>query len=345
MMRAIVTGACGFVGRYLVRELDANGYEVLATDRSGEPPPYIIAEIEDAGGRVVPVDGVTEDLAIPSRVPYRGCDLLDAEAVSALVSRWRPRSIIHLAAQSSAGLSFSDPRGTLETNIIGTLNLLEATRRIESGGRPIRLLSVCSSDEYGRRGSDEMPLDERSPVEPASPYAVSKAAQGMLSLQYGDSYGIDVVVTRSFSHTGPGQTDRFVFPAFARQCAAIKAGFAEPVIRVGNLDVVRDFLDVRDVVRAYRILIEKGKRGSIYNVCSGTGVSLRDALEEMLRTAGPEIEVRTDTDLLRPVDVPVMIGDGSKLRRDTGWAAAVPFDRTLTDLITYWEDRLAATRV
>jgi GDP-4-dehydro-6-deoxy-D-mannose reductase len=342
-MRAIVTGACGFVGRYLVRELADNGYEVLATDRYGEPPPHIVGEVETgAGGAAerIAIEGTTADLALPASVRYRGCNLLDSAAVAALAGEWRPQAVAHLAAQSSAGVSYRDPRGTLETNIFGTLNLLEAVRGC--GGGPIRFLSVCSSEEYGRRARDDMPLTEESPVEPASPYAVSKAAQGMLSLQYGASYGIEAVVTRSFGHTGPGQTDRFVLPSFAKQCAAIGAGLAEPVVKVGNLDVVRDFLDVRDVVDAYRMLLEGGAGGTVYNVCSGAGLNLRSALEELIRIAGAKVDIVTDPERLRPVDVPLMIGDNARLRRDTEWRANVPIERMLRDLLSYWEERIAA---
>jgi GDP-4-dehydro-6-deoxy-D-mannose reductase len=344
-MRAIVTGACGFVGRHLVRELTANGYEVLATDLMDEPPPHIIGRLRTGDGEdddLPAIDGITERLALPAAVPYRGCNLLDAEAVSALVGEWRPRSILHLAAQSSAGHSFRDPRGTLETNLFGTLNLLEAVRATSGDGAPVRFLSVCSSEEYGRRSGSDMPLTEGGAVEPASPYAVSKVAQEMLSLQYGISYGIDAVVTRSFAHTGPGQTDRFVLPAFAKQCAAIKAGLGTPVVRVGNLDVVRDYLDVRDVVRAYRALVERGAAGAVYNVCSGKGIGLREALDSMIAFAGGGIDVETDPGRLRPVDVPVMIGDNTKIRVATGWEPVVGSDRMLAELLAYWEERIAA---
>lgn len=345
-MRAMVTGACGFVGRHLVRELAENGYEVLATDRYDGPPPHIVGEIETGLGEaseLISIDGTTADLALPAAVAYRGCNLLDNGAIAALVEQWRPKAVVHLAAQSSAGVSYRDPRGTLETNIFGTLNLLEAVRGCGEG--PIRFLSVCSSEEYGRRAREEMPLTEKSPVEPASPYAVSKAAQGMLSLQYGITYGIEAIVTRSFGHTGPGQTDRFVLPSFAKQCAAVDAGLAEPVVKVGNLDVVRDFLDVRDVVGAYRVLLENGSGGTVYNVCSGAGLNLKNALKELIRITGAGIDVVTDPERLRPVDVPVMIGDNARLRRDTGWEASVPVERMLRDLLSYWEERIAAAMV
>jgi GDP-4-dehydro-6-deoxy-D-mannose reductase len=319
-MRVLVTGAGGFVGRHLVHELDGAGYEILATD---------IIDVSVGPGR----DGYSE------RVAFGRLDLKDAGELRSAIADYAPRALFHLAAQSSAARSFEEPRETLETNIFGTFNLLEAVRA-SMGDTPPRFLSVGSCEEYGRRGPEEMPLTERSPVEPVSPYAVSKAAQSMLVLQYHSAYGIECMVTRSFSHTGPGQTGRFVLPAFAKQCAAIKAGLSEPLIRVGNLDVTRDFLDVRDVVRAYRLLVEKGRAGTIYNVCRGEGLSLGDALRMLGGMTGREVDTEIDTNLLRPVDVPLLIGDSGRLREQTGWTPSISNERMLEDLFRYWEERI-----
>jgi GDP-4-dehydro-6-deoxy-D-mannose reductase len=319
-MRVLVTGAGGFVGRHLVRELHDSGYDIIATD--------IIDASEDSG-----ID------EYPERVTFRRLDLKEMTAIRAVFADFAPRAVFHLAAQSSAARSFENPRETLETNIFGTFNLLETVRE-SMGETPPRFLSVGSCEEYGRRGPDEMPLTERSLIEPVSPYAVSKAAQSMLVLQYHSAYGIECVVTRSFSHTGPGQTVRFVLPAFAKQCAEIKAGLSEPLIRVGNLEVTRDFLDVRDVVRAYRLLIEKGSAGTIYNVCRGEGLSLGNALRELEGMTGYEVERETDPNLLRPVDVPMLIGDSGRLRSETGWTPSISNERMLEDLFRYWEERI-----
>jgi GDP-4-dehydro-6-deoxy-D-mannose reductase len=321
-MRVLITGAGGFVGRHLVRELDEAGYDILATD---------IAGLEE-----------DSDEAFPERVAFRRLDLGDMEGTRTLLEECAPQAVFHLAAQSSAGRSFEEPRETLETNIFGTFNLLEAVRE-SMGETPPRFLSVGSCEEYGRRGPEEMPLTERSPVEPVSPYAVSKAAQSMLVLQYHSSYGIECMVTRSFSHTGPGQTVRFVLPAFAKQCAAIKAGSSEPLIKVGNLDVTRDFLDVRDVVRAYRLIVEKGRPGMVYNVCRGEGLSLGDALRALGKMTDRPISTVNDPALLRPVDVPLLIGDNGRLREHTGWAPSISNERMLEDLFEYWEERTAVT--
>lgn len=340
-MRAIVTGAYGFVGRHLVRELVSAGYEILATDMFVTAASESAADGVDASGRGRSGDSNAGAVPrFPEGVVYRSCDILNDEGIGELLNDWKPNLVFHLAAQSSASRSFRDPRGTLRTNLFGTLNVLEAARSMKGVGKGARVLSVCSSEEYGRRSPDEMPLVEESPLDPVSPYAVSKAAQSLLSLQYGRSYGLDVVVTRSFSHTGPGQTTVFVLPSFAKQCAEIMHGISDPVIKVGNLDVVRDFLDVRDVVRAYRLLAEGGRGGEVYNVCSGKGLELRYALDVMIKRVPREIEIETDPKLLRPVDLPVMIGNNEKLRRDTGWEAEIPTEKMLLDLVVYWERRI-----
>ena len=317
-MRAMVTGANGFVGRYLLGELSGAGYDLLAVD---------LASSEQVDPGEFPADTV-----------YKRCDLRDAVLVNELLEEWGPGYIFHLAARSSAAKSFDDPAGTFQANLIGTLNLLEADRRT---GLEAKIMLTGSSEEYGVRGPGEMPLSEESPIEPVSPYAASKAAQNLLAMQYFRTFGSNVMMTRSFSHTGPGQTDIFVLPSFARQCAMISAGEKDPVISTGNLDVERDFLDVRDVVRAYRLLIEKGRKGQIYNVCSGSGLILRNALERMILAAGVEVEIRTDPDLLRPVDIPVMIGDNLKLRDDTGWRPEISVDRMLTDLVSWWLEKVS----
>jgi len=333
-MKALVTGACGFVGRYLLAELCSTGWETVAADVLDEPP---------AGGPTAgEADGeVLPPPALPAGARYRRCDCTDPVAAAALVDEAAPDAVFHLAAQSSAGRSFDDPFGTFRTNVFGTLGLLEALRASPRGADTV-FLSVCSSEEYGRRPRGEMPLVEESAVEPVSPYAASKAAQSMLTLQYGASHGIPVIVTRSFGHTGPGQTDTFVLPAFARRCARIELGLDEPVVRTGNLDVERDFLDVRDVVRAYRLLVEGGRRQEIYNVCSGRGLRLRDALDTLISRIPGGARIETDPALMRPVDVPVMIGSNEKLRLATGWEPEIPVERMLDDLARWWKRREAS---
>ena len=188
-----------------------------------------------------------------------------------------------------------------------------------------------------------MPLRETSPIEPVSPYAASKAAQNVLAMQYHRAFGIEVIATRSFSHTGPGQTTVFVLPSFAKQCAEIKAGLREPVMNTGNLEVARDFLDVRDVVEAYILLAGKGTPGSTYNVCSGSGLELKKAVELLTGLTGVKVKVEPDPRLFRPADVPVLTGDNGRLVRDCGWSAAIGRERMLADLFAWWEASIAAS--
>jgi len=255
MMKALVTGASGFVGGYLVSRLAEDGTDVLGIDAVVPRPDGAAGSGGVRGSRLV--DGRMLPPPLPGeRAEIRQCDILDAGAVEQAVSDWGPDVIFHLAAQSSAARSFNDPGGTAQINIMGTINLLEAVRR---GGKA-RVIVTGSAEEYGRRAPEEMPLKEDSAIEPVSPYAASKAAQNILAMQYHRAFGIEVIATRSFSHTGPGQTATFVLPSFSKQCAEIKAGLREPVIHVGNLDVVRDFLDVRDVVEHTFCWPARGRR-------------------------------------------------------------------------------------
>jgi GDP-4-dehydro-6-deoxy-D-mannose reductase len=338
-MKALVTGASGFVGGYLVSRLVESGAKVLGLDAVVPAAVYSAGKGADSGSYVV---GGRE---LPPRSPadaaeIRQCDLLDPGAIEQSVSGWGPDVIFHLAAQSSAARSFKDPAGTMQTNIMGTLNLLEAVHR---GGKA-RIVVTGSAEEYGRRGPDEMPLGEHAPLEPVSPYAASKAAQNLLVMQYHRAFGMEIVATRSFSHTGPGQTTTFVLPSFAKQCAEIKAGLREPVLRTGNLEITRDFLDVRDVVDAYVLLAEKGKPGMTYNVCSGSGMALSDAVGHLTALTGTDVRVESDPELFRPADVSVLTGDNRRLMEDCGWSPVIGRGKMLDDLFSWWEARVAASQ-
>ncbi len=325
-MKVLVTGASGFVGKYLIRELLDSGHMVMACD-AREPRDTDFREVS----------------SFPGKVSFERCDLRQMESVSELIRSSRPDSIVHLAAQSSAAISIEKPRETLETNILCALNLLEAVRNIERpaahGGRAftrVRILSIGSAEEYGAKSPNEMPLKENASIEPLSPYAISKATQTMMALRYASLYGMDVIATRSFPHTGPGQSRRFVLPAFASQCAEIAAGMKADGVKVGRLDVVRDYMDVRDTVRAYRLILERGKSGSVYNVCSGEGLSLKRALDFFIRSAGTEVTVEEDSSLLRPVDIPILVGDAGKLRAEVGFERLLSIERMLGDLFSHW---------
>jgi GDP-4-dehydro-6-deoxy-D-mannose reductase len=317
-VRLLVTGAGGFVGGHLVDFLHAE-----------EPG----VEIH---GVVLPHGGVSWRAASGARVVE--ADLNDPAAAAAVVEDVRPDRILHLAGQSSVHTSWLDPGGTMRTNVLGIVHLLDAVRR--QGLRPA-VLVVGSAEEYGPVGPEEMPIREETPLRPASPYAVSKVAQGALALLYGPAGGLRVVLTRTFHHTGPGRGEAFAESSFARQIAEIEAGLRPPILKVGNLDAVRDFADVRDVVRAYWLLLEKGEGGVAYNVCSGTGRPVRRVLDMLLAGSSARIDVSVDPERLRPSDVPAQVGDPSRLRRATGWEAKIPLERTLRDLLDDWRARTA----
>ncbi len=318
-MRVLVTGAAGFVGGHLVEFLRAEHpeVEVFGLERMHGTAPEVLAL------------GVASVQA----------DLDDAASVDAALEAVRPDRVIHLAGQSSVQHSWTDPGATLRTNVLGIVHLLDGLRRRESAAR---VLVVGSADEYGAVGPGDVPLREDAPLRPISPYAVSKAAQGLLALQYSRPGGLTVLVTRTFPHTGPRRGEAFAESSFARQLAEIAAGRRAPTLRVGNLEAVRDFSDVRDVVRAYWALLEKGHGGEAYNVCSGTGFSIGEILQKLIAIAGLQVEVQVDPDRLRPADIPVLVGDPGKLRAATGWQPRISLDVTLRDLLADWRERVGA---
>ncbi|HEY7982296.1 MAG TPA: GDP-mannose 4,6-dehydratase [Candidatus Eremiobacteraceae bacterium] len=312
IVRAFVTGADGFVGQWLVRELQDAGYEVHGGSRAARMPLR------------------TLDAERAKAMHWHRIDLTEPESLRAAVSASRPDAIFHLAAQSNVPASIADPAETFEVNLLGTVRLLDACRR----EAPDAMLVVAgSADVYGIADPSLMPLREDAPLRPANPYAGSKAAAEVSTLQYARSGWVRALVTRSFNHTGPGQSDAFAAPAFAKQLAAIKAGAQPPVLRVGNLEALRDFLDVRDVVTAYRLLAERGGPCNVYNVCSGTAVSMRQIVDELVRIAGVDVRIEEDPARMRPSDTPLLIGDASALQKATGWMPTIPLDQTLTDLL------------
>jgi GDP-4-dehydro-6-deoxy-D-mannose reductase len=312
MERALVTGSNGFVGRALVGRLMAAGYDVWGVDRTE-------ADADFRGTRHL-----------------RG-DLADAEFVASAVAEASPMCIVHLAAQSSVAKSFDDPTSTLRDGTTPAMNVLEAVRR---AGTNARVLLVGSADEYGSVQPGQIPVREDVPVNPENPYALAKVIQNQCGRLYAKLYRVDAVMTRSFNHTGPGQRDIFVLPSFAKQVAEIRRGKRAPELEVGNLDVRRDFLDVRDVCDAYVVLLKKGRMGETYNVCSGNSYRVGDLLNTLCTLAGVHVSIRVDVSRLRPVDTPELRGDPSKMREHTGWTAKLPVQDTLKSLLEYWDKML-----
>ena len=233
--------------------------------------------------------------------------------------------------------SWTAPNDTLTTNVSGQTNLFEAVRALRLD--PV-IQIACSSEQYGLVLPGETPIKETNPLRPLSPYAVSKVAQDYLGYQYFQSYGLKVVRTRGFNHTGPRRGHVFVTSNFCSQVAAIELGLQEPVIRVGNIDAIRDFTDVRDMVRAYWLAVTKAKPGEVYNIATGNGIVIREMLERLISLASVEVKIETDPERLRPSDVEILIGDASKFKADTGWEPRIPFDQTLRDLLDYWRNTL-----
>jgi GDP-4-dehydro-6-deoxy-D-mannose reductase len=301
-MRAVVTGGLGFVGRHLVAHLWASGDEVTAIDHHGDRP----------------------------------VDITDGPSVARAVAEMRPEAVYHLAGWADVGASWSDPLGALRVNAEGTLNVLRACE----GAAVDRVLAVVSADVYGIVDEAELPLTETSPLRPTSPYAASKVAADALALQAYLGHGLGAIRVRPFNHLGPGQSEQFVAPALAARIARAERDGAD-TIRVGNLSARRDITDVRDVVRAYRLLVQAGEPGEVYNVCSGRDVSIQDLADQLVALARRPITLAPDPALLRPVDLPVLRGDASKLRAATGWTPEIPMEQTLVDLLDDMRSRIS----
>ena len=321
------------MGRHLSRSLLLAGHPVVGLGKHapGAPLPETVGPFRRAGD-APELPGAVTYVCDAGPLWYVPLDLATPAPIRDLVDLLRPASIYHLAAQSSAAASFADPAGTFAANLMGTLHLLEAVRAVPDARRPV-MLAVGSCEEYGDRPADEQPLREDAPIGPISPYGVSKAAQTLLCRQYVRAHDLPVVITRSFSHTGPGHDPRFAFPGFARQIAAAERGAGPREILVGDLSAVRDFLDVRDVVSAYRLLVKEGRPGEIYHVSSGRGLSIREGLDLLIGAAACPITVRRDEARCRPADIAVVVGDNGKLKQETGWEPEWDFGATLRSLL------------
>jgi len=316
-LRALITGATGFAGSHLAEYLLAHtDLEVWGTDISSND--RNIAHITDD------LEFVVGDMSEPG-------------TVSGILSDARPDYIFHLAAQAFVPLSWSDPWDTIANNIRAELNIFQTL--VKSGARP-RVMIAGSADEYGMIRPDELPITEITPLRPYNPYAVSKIAQDMLGYQYFASHDLPVVRVRPFNHIGPRQSPAFVSSDFAKQIAEIEQGYREPQLYVGNLEARRDFTDVRDMVRAYHLALERGEPGQVYNLGAEHSSSIQQVLDLLLRMSDAEIEVVQDATRLRPTDVPVIVSDCSRFRQQTGWRAMVTLEDSLRDILDYWRDRV-----
>ncbi|MBR3447847.1 MAG: GDP-mannose 4,6-dehydratase [Oscillospiraceae bacterium] len=306
-MKSLIIGAAGFVGAYAIRQLSEKG-EVHAAK--------------------LPQEQIAADCKALCTV--HDLDILDAEATAALLNAIQPDCILHLAAQSSVALSWKKPQLTADINIKGTVNLLEAARMLPE--QP-RILLIGSGEEYGALRPEQIPVREDTPLHPANVYAATKAAAEQFAQLYVRAYGMEIVTVRAFNHFGPGQRPDFVAADFCRQAAEIECGLHEPVIRTGNLSAKRDFTDVRDIVRAYALLLEKGRAGAVYNVGSGKAIAVSDILAMIREQCRVPFAVETDPAKLRPVDVPVIAADITALQADTGWSPQISAAQTVSDML------------
>ena len=319
MKRALITGITGFAGSHLAEFLLKKGVEVYGTRRWRSKLDNIV-NIED-------------------RIKLLEADIRDGYSVAKAVEESSPDYIFHLASQSSVSTSWRAPADTMETNTIGTIHLLEAVR--QSKCDPV-IQIAGTSEEYGMVYPDELPVREMNPLRPLSTYAVSKLATDKLGYQYHMSYGLKVVITRAFNHTGPRRGDVFVTSNFAKQIAEIEHGIKKPIIYVGNLNASRDFSDVRDVVNAYWLAVTKCEYGNTYNVCSEKKRTIQSVLDLLLGMTDVKIEIKQEPSRIRPSDVEYIYGDCSKFKAITDWKQESAFEKTMDDLLNYWRERVRA---
>lgn len=310
-MKALIIGGAGFVGGYLINELASDGYDVHAT--------------------CLPSENIKGECTVHT------LDIMDKEAVSAVLSAVSPDVVFHLAAQSSVALSWKKPQLTAEINVIGSINVLEAVREAE---KKMRLILIGSGEEYGFIREGACPLDENEKLSPGNIYAVTKACQGMLGEVYARAYKMDIIMVRAFNHSGPAQLPMFVISDFCKQIAEIEKEMRPPEMMVGNLSAMRDFTDVRDVVRAYRLLAEKGVCGKTYNVGRGKAVKISYILETAVSMATRPVEIKQDPARMRASDIPLIEPDVSLINADTGWSAEISMEQTVKDTLDYWRNNL-----
>jgi GDP-4-dehydro-6-deoxy-D-mannose reductase len=308
--RVLITGGTGFVGTHLIRFLKSHGSN-MAVIASGDGTSWQEPEVD-----------------------YHVVDIRRADDVRSVVHNFSPTHVYHLAGISAVDASWNNPRLTFEVNVLGAYNLFEAAMSLPSLPR---ILNVSTSQVYA---ASDMILSESSLISPDNPYAASKAMAEMLRVQYRKCIGGGIITARSFNHTGPGQTPNFVLPSIAKQFAEMEAGLRPRRLTAGNLEVIRDFSDVRDVVLAYSALLEKGRIDEVYNVCSGSAVRLADTIGKFKAISGIAVEIETDPTRLRCNEVSRILGDSTKIRTETGWSPQIPLEKTIRDLLDYWREKI-----
>jgi GDP-4-dehydro-6-deoxy-D-mannose reductase len=318
MKRILITGINGFVGSHLSEYiLNNNLGEVFGTYRKNED----LSNIK----------------TVMKKIELIECDITDSYGVDKTIEEVKPNYIFHLAAQAFVPSSWKSPVETLNTNIIGSLNLFEA---IKKNDKNIVIQIAGSSEEYGLVKENEIPITEENPLRPLSPYGVSKVSMDLLGYQYNKSYGLKIIRTRAFNHEGPRRGESYVTSNFAKQVALIEAGEQEPVLKVGNLEAKRDYTDVRDMVKAYWLAAEKGIPGEVYNISSGKAYTIQEVVDILKNLSKKEFEVKVDPSRLRPSDVQILLGDSTKFRKQTGWKPEIPFEKTMEDLLNYWRKKI-----
>ena len=313
MVKYLITGANGFCGRHLADVLNSDNNHVYGISRS------------------IPDDLITQH----PDVIYEQCNLIDHASVFNLLKKTKPDCIFHLAAESSVASSWKSPINILNNNVLSQINIFEAVRELELS---TRIIVSCSSEEYGLINESDLPINENCCFNPLSTYAVSKVSQDMLAYQYYKSYNMDIVRVRSFNLTGPGRPPTYALSSFAYQIAEIEKKKSKNIISVGNLDVKRDYTDVRDAVKGYYKIALKAKSGTVYNLCSGKTYNLRDLLNILISFSTTEVNVEINKSKYRPSDLPIMLGDNTKIKTEIGWTPEIDIHTSLNDLLNYWRN-------
>jgi GDP-4-dehydro-6-deoxy-D-mannose reductase len=317
MNKYLITGFSGFVGRHFVEYLEKHDRICQVKGLDIQHPNFRFDHYKNV------------------QISFEKIDLLSKDKVEYVIHEFQPNYILHLASYSSVAFSWKEPVQSFQNNTNIFLNLIDAARKLNID---TRILSIGSSEEYGNVNDDDLPLKEDHKLNPVSPYAVARMAQEYLSGVYIGGYGMDIVLTRSFNHIGPMQSSVFVVSSLAKQLVELKkSGKDRGSMVTGDVSIVRDFTDVRDVVRAYYLLLQQGRKGNVYNVCSGKGLPLKDIIDIMAKQLNMEVDIHVDPRLIRPADNRIIIGSNEKIRRELGWENTIPLEQSLRDVINYWE--------